>query len=195
MATMDRYRIKGVIDGQVQQDAGGGLITEMDLDLTNKVDLKNIIEKLTFEGDGKRIYKYISLGLEGEIAADTFDARIIAFIFNKTIVDSGLPVDEVKRMYFGDDTDAAGAVVGFAFTCSADRLNDDGTETGGIFVRVGIPRMTISPPSVPVGGNVAKSPLVFQISAERTTTDIAGNTLPGGDVGDNGVTAWLAELA
>jgi hypothetical protein len=188
MANMSLYRIVTITDLALVRDVAGAATLE-DIHFGNKAEFKTDTTTITYEGDGQVAKKYFSSAFDVDIAADTWDAEAFELTFGKATVTAGLPVGVTKRTYWGSNADAAGISCGVSATATVEDLAT-GANTQ---VRIVAPVGTLSPPNPPALANIAKSPMVAQFSAKKTTVDIAGDALPG--VPADGCFWYMEELA
>lgn len=170
----DILRILGVSYAALLYDASG-TVTETQLKKIRNVasDIDNT--EVVFEGDesADRIPVFNSLNITW--TTDYWNLAAVAKVYNKTAVTTGLPTDEAERTYFGEDAELGGIQVGFVGKAKALNLTTNLTKTIG-FV---IPKATMLYVPMPALEYKSKAQMQVSISSLKTTTDIAGDDLPG----------------
>lgn len=167
------WRILGVDRMDVLTDAGGGTVTVTEARFVNQVSFNSDIGNVDFQGSQEQERVYVDNGFSVEATLDKYDLKAITTAFGKSVVNSpGLGV--AKRVYFGESAQTAGVSVGVRCTVSAvDEATGD-TKS----LRIEVPRSTltvIEPPNLAYNG---KGQARMRFSAEKVSTDIAGNALP-----------------
>lgn len=183
-----RFRILGVEHAAILMD-DAGTVTEHDLHFINNVGFDIQQQDITFEGDQQAVRKYFFNGIVINVACDTYDVKAVSEAFNKQEITAGLPAGVTGRVYFGDEVETAGIKVGFLAQVKAENLTLQTIETLH-FVAPMTALTIVRPPTLAYN---AKAQLLLTFTAEKTSTDVAGDALP--SVPDNGCFWYLDRIA
>lgn len=168
---MGIYRVKGIKDVKIVDSAGA----ETDLPYGNTFTMEPEYETFTFEGDGESQDDYAALKLNGTIGGDKLSTDVLAKLYGKTVLTTGLPSGEATRIYMGTNDELAAPQLGLTVDLYAIDDSDESEET----LRIQVFKIRTQPMTPPEGQNADKwAPLEFQWSAEKATTDIQGTALP-----------------
>lgn len=184
------YRILGVNAAYLLSDGGGGAVTATQVRFANQINFSSDIGTVDFQGDQEQERVYVDNGFTVEFTGDKYDVKGVTTALSKNVVTSGAGLAGIaQRVYFGDTAQTAGVSVGFRATCSAVDEVSGATKT----IRIEVPRCTLTvvePPNLQYNG---KGQLRLRLSAEKTSTDIAGTALP--SVPTGGCRWYLDELS
>lgn len=183
-----KFRILGVEHAAVLLD-DAGTVTEHDLHFINNVGFDIQQQDITFEGDQQAVRKYFFNGIVINVACDTYDVKAVSEAFNKQEITAGLPTGVTGRIYFGDEVETAGVKVGFLAQVKAENLTTQTIETLH-FVAPMTALTIVRPPTLAYN---AKAQLLLTFTAEKTSTDVAGDDLP--SVPTNGCFWYLDRIA
>jgi hypothetical protein len=186
---MSTYRIVTINDVKAIHDVSGTATADIDLSFANNCDFKTDITTITYEGDGQQAKKYYSTAFDMDIEADDFDELFLEKVFGKSTVTASLPAGVAKRTYWGSNADSAGVVCGIQMQATVEDVATGANKQ----IVITAPKGTLSPPNPPAVKNIAKAGLKMSFSAKKTTTDIAGDALPG--VPADGCFWYIDELA
>jgi len=168
------YRISGIKDATIVESTGD----TVDIPYGNVITVGPEFETITYEGDGVQQNDYYGLRVGGTIGGDKWSEDVLEALYSKTAATSGTGIDDVEstRYYMGDNAELAPTQVGLRVDFSA--INDS-TEAAAT-IRMTVFKTRVAPFVPPEGANAAKfAPLSFTWTAEKTSTDIEGNALPG----------------
>lgn len=169
---MANYKIGGISDIKIGYVTGGSIVYE-DVPLGNRATMNVTDQELTFEGDNTQEKMPLGNDLEGEISHDKLSDNLLARLFNKTAVTTGLPTGTAKRFYFGNDAETTMPFIELVITVIGE--DDAGAQK---YIRITVPKAKVKTPKVSDIGNRAKMTHTFGWTAQKTTTDINGGALP-----------------
>lgn len=174
-----RYRILGVEHAAIQKRVAGvspnpDTVVEYDVQMINNIGFDVQQQDITFEGDNTAIRKFFLNGIVANIGADVFDLAAISSAFGKQEITTGLPTGVTGRVYFGTTEETAGVRVGFMSEVRAENTVNGATET----VRITLPRTVLTIVRPPALAYNTKAPLAMTFTAEKTSQDLLGATLP-----------------
>jgi len=169
---MSTYKGMGIQHAAILY-SGAGVVSEQDIPYGNTFTMAAEFDTITFEGDGTSANEYSNIRLTGTIGGDKISEEVMEKLTGKT-ASTGVS-GEAKTYYMGAAADLTPPQVGLLVEMSA--INDS-TEAAAV-IRMTVFNAKISPFTPPDVTNNAKwAPIVFNWSAERTSTDIAGVALP-----------------
>lgn len=164
------YKIKGIAHAAILY-SGAGVVSETDIPFGNTFTLAPEFDTITFEGDGTQEEEYINQRLTGTIGGDKFDDAVMARITGKT-ASTGVS-GESKTFYMGSADDLTPPQIGLKVDLSAVDDNE-----AAATIRLTVFKAKVRPFTPPDAGNNSKwAPVTFAWTAERTTTNIAGEAL------------------
>lgn len=149
-------------------------IAEFDIHFINNVTFDTQTSDINFEGDNQTVRKVFLNGFTATIVADTYDLSAISSAFDKQEITAGLPAGVDGRVYFGDSGESAGVKCGFLAQVKAENLATNAIETLQFICPVGS-LTVVRPPNLQYN---TKGTLNMTFTAEKTTRDIAGTSLP-----------------
>lgn len=152
----------------------GMTVAEMDIPFGSEVSLKPGVDTIDFEGDDQTDRMYINQKLEVDVKGMKISTEVLAKLTNTSIVSSGLPSSAQERVYFGTSQEVSGLQLGLKADVSA--LDD--SDGSSLTVRIWVFKGLTGPVTVAPASKKALD-IAFQLSAQKTSTDLAGDALPG----------------
>lgn len=171
------FEIIGAEHAAIQRKVVGtpNTIVEYDVSLVNNIGFDVQQQDIAFEGDNISKRKFFLNGIVVNLAGDAWDLRAVSNAFGKNEVTAGLPAGVAGRTYFGDSVETAGVKVGFVSEVYGENTVDGTTE----LLRLVTPRNTLTIIRPPNFAYNTKAGLSLTMTAEKTTTDIKDDALPG----------------
>ncbi len=175
-----KFRIMGIKDLKIGYVATGDIVW-LDTPYANRFNMTTNVTNITFEGDNETQEVFSAADLSGTLGADKLSDDVILKAFDKTATTSAtastLSSLVNKRIYFGDNAEFVAPPVALLVTAAAVREDVDPEEATDI--QIYIFKAAIRPFKPGDLANRAKVPFELEWAARKTTTDIAGDPLPG----------------
>ncbi len=186
-----RYKIYDFYKAVLQMNVAT-VLTETTFLYANKLDLKPQEKTITFAGDGKETYVYLTTAITVEFSQDCVDLAALAAAFSKSKVTASIPSGLAELTWFGDLVEAAGVNAGFYGEANAQK--DVAGVLSIVKIRVWFPLgiLTNAKPTGLTTSAKMDTPML-RLSAQRTTVDVVGAALP--SVPSGGATYAIAELS